>query len=186
TQTATSSYGRPVTTPARVRPSRSRWTPRTYTCLTALPGCGSANNGSWPRRDTGRRPGPQGGMMRAVVGGKPGELKVTEVPDPGRGQGELVVQGGACGICGTDLHIANGEFPPTPYPIIPGHEFAGRVVAVGDGAPGEWRGGERVAVDPSLFCGHCPARHAGRGDLCANWNATRDTVNGAFAPARAV
>jgi 2-desacetyl-2-hydroxyethyl bacteriochlorophyllide A dehydrogenase len=38
-----------------------------------------------------------------------------------------------------------------------------------------------VAVDPSLFCGHCPACHAGRGNLCANWNAIGDTVNGAFA-----
>src|SRR5215470_14480029 len=120
-------------------------------------------------------------MMRAVVWEKPGELKVTEVADPAPGHGELVVQVGACGICGTDLHIADGEFPPTPYPIIPGHEFAGRVVALGDGVPGEWRGGERVAVDPSLFCGHCPACHAGRGNLCANWNAIGDTVNGAFA-----
>jgi NADPH2:quinone reductase len=120
-------------------------------------------------------------MMRAVVWEKPGELKVTEVADPVPRHGELVVQVGACGICGTDLHIADGEFPPTPYPIIPGHEFAGRVVAVGDGARGEWRGGERVAVDPSLFCGHCPACRAGRGNLCANWNAIGDTVNGAFA-----
>jgi 2-desacetyl-2-hydroxyethyl bacteriochlorophyllide A dehydrogenase len=120
-------------------------------------------------------------MMRAVVWEKPGKLNVTEVDDPVPGHGELVVQVGACGICGTDLHIADGEFPPTPYPIIPGHEFAGRVVAVGDGVPGGWRGGERVAVDPSLFCGYCPACHAGRGNLCANWNAIGDTVNGAFA-----
>jgi 2-desacetyl-2-hydroxyethyl bacteriochlorophyllide A dehydrogenase len=91
------------------------------------------------------------------------------------------VQVGACGICGTDVHIADGEFPPTPYPIVPGHEFAGRVVAVGDGVPGEWIEGTRVAVDPSLFCGHCPACHAGRGNLCANWNAIGDTVDGAFA-----
>jgi 2-desacetyl-2-hydroxyethyl bacteriochlorophyllide A dehydrogenase len=91
------------------------------------------------------------------------------------------VRVGVCGVCGTDLHIADGEFPPTPYPIIPGHEFTGRVVAVGDGAPGDWRDGDRVAVDPSLYCGHCPACRAGRGNLCANWNAIGDTVDGAFA-----
>ena len=119
--------------------------------------------------------------MRAVVWESPGKLAVTEVPDPTPKHGELVVQVGVCGICGTDVHIADGEFPPTPYPIVPGHEFAGRVVAVGEGVPGEWRGGERVAVDPSLFCGHCPACHAGRGNLCANWNAIGDTVAGAFA-----
>ena len=55
------------------------------------------------------------------------------------------------------------------------------VLALGEGVPPEWRGGERVAVDPSLFCGHCPACHAGRGNLCANWNAIGDTVDGAFA-----
>ena len=100
--------------------------------------------------------------MRAVVWEKPGELKVTEVADPAPGHGELVVQVGACGICGTDLHIADGEFPPTPYPIIPGHEFAGRVVAIGDGAPGEWRGGERVAVDRRCSAGTAGVSRAGR------------------------
>jgi 2-desacetyl-2-hydroxyethyl bacteriochlorophyllide A dehydrogenase len=119
-------------------------------------------------------------MMRAVIWEAPGQLAVTEVADPAPGHGELVIQVGACGICGTDVHIADGEFSPTPYPIIPGHEFAGRVVARGSGVP-DWRDGERVAVDPSLFCGHCPPCRSGRGNLCLNWNAIGDTVNGAFA-----
>ena len=92
-----------------------------------------------------------------------------------------MIEVGICGICGTDVHIADGEFPPTPYPIIPGHEFAGQVAAVGTGVPDGWREGERVAVDPSLFCAYCPACHSGRGNLCANWNAIGNTVNGAFA-----
>jgi 2-desacetyl-2-hydroxyethyl bacteriochlorophyllide A dehydrogenase len=120
-------------------------------------------------------------MMRAVIWEEPGKLAVTEAADPAPGHGQLVIQVGTCGICGTDVHIADGEFPPTPYPIIPGHEFAGRVVARGAGVPADWRDGERVAVDPSLFCGYCRACRSGRGNLCANWNAIGDTVNGAFA-----
>jgi 2-desacetyl-2-hydroxyethyl bacteriochlorophyllide A dehydrogenase len=120
-------------------------------------------------------------MMRAVIWEAPGQLKITEAPDPAPQHGELVIQVGICGICGTDVHIADGEFPPTPYPIVPGHEFAGRIVARGAGVPGDWPEGARVAVDPSLFCGHCPACRSGRGNLCANWNAIGDTVNGAFA-----
>ena len=119
--------------------------------------------------------------MRAIVLDRPGSFRVAEVPDPTPGPGQVVVKVDACGICGTDLHIMDGEFPPTPYPIIPGHEFAGRVVARGAGVPGDWPEGARVAVDPSLFCGHCPACRAGRGNLCANWNALGTTVNGAFA-----
>src|SRR5450759_627130 len=120
-------------------------------------------------------------MMRAVIWEAPGQIKITQDADPAPQHGELIVQVGVCGICGTDLHIADGEFPPTPYPIIPGHEFAGRIVARGAGVPGDWPEGERVAVDPSLFCGYCPACRAGRGNLCANWNAIGDTVDGAFA-----
>ena len=65
--------------------------------------------------------------MRAVVIDEPGKIRVTEVPDPQAGPGEVLIEVGACGVCGTDLHIAAGEFPPTPYPIVPGHEFAGTI-----------------------------------------------------------
>jgi 2-desacetyl-2-hydroxyethyl bacteriochlorophyllide A dehydrogenase len=119
--------------------------------------------------------------MRAAMFDAPGELRIADLPAPTPATGELLVRVGACGICGTDLHIADGEFPPTPYPIVPGHEFAGTVADVGPDAPGGWQPGDRVAVDPSLFCGWCRFCRAGRGNLCANWAAIGDTVNGAFA-----
>src|SRR5947209_1893890 len=118
--------------------------------------------------------------MRAAVWGGPGELRVQSHPDPQPGSAEIVVRVGACGMCGTDVHIAEGEFPPTPYPIIPGHEFAGEVVAVGSEVEGVTEG-MHVAVDPSLFCGHCDFCRVQRGNLCRNWNAIGDTVDGAFA-----
>lgn len=120
--------------------------------------------------------------MRAAVWRKAGDLElVDDAPDPTPGPADLLVEVAVCGVCGTDVHIADGEFPPTPYPIIPGHELSGTVVAVGAEAAGGWFPGERVAVDPSIYCGHCPACRAGRGNLCANWNAIGDTVDGAFA-----
>ena len=128
--------------------------------------------------------------MRAVRILQPGKVEVGEVPDPRPGPGDLLVRVDACGVCGTDLHIADGEFAPTPYPIVPGHEFAGTVVALGPGVDaGAATGvgaGARVAVDPSLFCGRCAACRAGRGNLCAHWNAIGDTVDGAFAELVAV
>ncbi|OQO89870.1 zinc-dependent alcohol dehydrogenase family protein [Saccharomonospora piscinae] len=119
--------------------------------------------------------------MRAAVVDEPGRIRVGDVGEPKPGPADVVIRVGACGICGTDLHIADGHFPPTPYPIVPGHEFAGEIVEVGQDAPGGWAVGDRVAVDPSLFCGHCGPCRAGHGNLCANWGATGDTVDGAFA-----
>jgi NADPH2:quinone reductase len=119
--------------------------------------------------------------MRAAIIDEPGTVRVADVPDPRPAEGQVLVAVQACGICGTDLHIADGDFPPSPYPIVPGHEFSGRVVALGNEMAGDLRVGERVAVDPSLFCGHCRPCRAGHGNLCANWGATGDTVDGAFA-----
>ncbi|MGH3412496.1 MAG: zinc-dependent alcohol dehydrogenase family protein [Marmoricola sp.] len=124
--------------------------------------------------------------MRAVQISKPGEVVVGDLPDPEPGPGEVLVSVAACGVCGTDLHIADGEFAPTPYPIVPGHEFAGTVVALGPGVDTGVAVGARVAVDPSLFCGYCEPCRRGRGNLCANWGATGDTVDGAFAELVAV
>ncbi len=118
--------------------------------------------------------------MRAAVWRRPGELRLEDRPDPEPGPNEIVVSVGACGMCGTDLHIAAGEFPPTPYPIVPGHEFSGEVISVGSEVESP-QVGAHVAVDPSLFCGHCEFCRVQRGNLCKNWNAIGDTVDGAFA-----
>ena len=108
--------------------------------------------------------------MRAVVVEKPGVVRVTDVPEPVPGPKDVVIRVGACGICGTDIHIIDGEFPPTTYPIVIGHEFAGTVVATGDQVVGI-AVGDRVGVDPTLNCGECYFCQRGQGNLCERWNA---------------
>jgi 2-desacetyl-2-hydroxyethyl bacteriochlorophyllide A dehydrogenase len=91
----------------------------------------------------------------------------------------VVVKPAAVGICGTDLHIMDGEFAPT-FPIVPGHEFAGEIVEVGTEVTG-YAVGDRVAVDPSLYCGHCYYCKRARGNQCENWGGIGVTVSGGAA-----
>src|SRR5919112_2247423 len=86
--------------------------------------------------------------MRAAVVQKPGEITVTTVEDPKPGPRQVVIAVDGCGICGTDIHLIDGELPYRPYPIIPGHEFAGEVVSVGVDVT-EFRAGDRVAPIPT-------------------------------------
>jgi 2-desacetyl-2-hydroxyethyl bacteriochlorophyllide A dehydrogenase len=117
--------------------------------------------------------------MRAVVVTAPHQVEVCTIDDPAPGAREVVVDVAACGICGTDLHILEGEFAPG-LPIVPGHEFAGTVVAVGS-AVTELSVGARVAVDPSLYCHECHYCRLGKGNLCERWNAIGVSVPGAAA-----
>jgi 2-desacetyl-2-hydroxyethyl bacteriochlorophyllide A dehydrogenase len=120
--------------------------------------------------------------MRAAVITSVGEVRVETVDDPTPADGEVVVEVAACGLCGTDLHILQGEFAPS-LPIVPGHEFAGTVVALGPGADRSVpiRVGDRVAVDPSLYCHECHYCRSGHDNLCVRWGAIGVTVAGGAA-----
>ncbi len=117
--------------------------------------------------------------MRAAVVKAVGVLGIETVEDPTPQPGEVVVQVAACGLCGTDLHILEGEFAPT-LPVIPGHEFAGTVVARGAGVI-DLIEGDRVAVDPSLYCHECHYCRIGHNNLCLRWNAIGVSVAGGAA-----
>ncbi len=117
--------------------------------------------------------------MRAAVVQAVNDVDVMTVEDPVPGPRDVVVEVAACGICGTDLHILDGEFAPS-LPIIPGHEFAGVVVARGSDAR-ELALGERVAVDPSLYCNECHYCRIGHNNLCERWNAIGVSVPGGAA-----
>lgn len=117
--------------------------------------------------------------MRAAVITGIGSVEVSTVDDPTPGPRDVVVAVAACGLCGTDLHILRGEFAPT-LPVIPGHEFAGEIVAVGS-AVTERRVGEQVAVDPSLYCFECHYCRRGHNNLCERWAAIGVTRAGGAA-----
>jgi len=117
--------------------------------------------------------------VRAAIISSPGQVEVTTVADPTPRAREVVVGVAACGLCGTDLHILRGEFAPS-LPLVPGHEFAGEVVEVGS-AVTEVRPGDRVAVDPSLFCNECHYCRRGRNNLCERWAAIGVTTAGGAA-----
>ncbi len=108
--------------------------------------------------------------MKAVLVEAPGLINVTDLPVPEINSNDVLVRVASCGICGTDIHILDGEFPPTVYPIVPGHEFSGTVESVGNEVEGI-AVGDRVGVDPTLNCGECFFCQRGQGNLCERWNA---------------
>jgi 2-desacetyl-2-hydroxyethyl bacteriochlorophyllide A dehydrogenase len=117
-------------------------------------------------------------MPAAVIKG-PGRLEVEEVPVPSLGPGDVLVEVDHCGVCGSDLHfVLEGWGRPGS---IPGHEWTGVVVEVGDDVD-RWRPGDAVVGGPVVRCGACRHCVAGRPSLCAG----RDTPGtglqtGAFA-----
>ncbi len=117
--------------------------------------------------------------MRALVIESPGVAEVKEVPTPSPGPGEVLIRVAACGICGTDVHIFRGEYMGD-YPLVPGHEFAGEIVALGKGVR-RFRVGDRVAVEPNIACGNCEACLNNRQNFCENWQAIGVTLPGGMA-----
>lgn len=121
-------------------------------------------------------------MKAAVVRefGKPLAIEEVEVPRPKAG--DVLVRIEACGVCHTDLHAAQGDWPVKPSPpFIPGHEGVGHVVAVGAGVDFV-KEGDRVGV-PWLYsaCGHCEHCLGGWETLCESQQNTGYSVNGGFA-----
>jgi 2-desacetyl-2-hydroxyethyl bacteriochlorophyllide A dehydrogenase len=117
-------------------------------------------------------------VKAAIITGV-GTSEVGTVDDPSPGPRDVIVDVAACGICGTDLHILQGEFAPT-LPIVPGHEFAGEIVEIGADVTA-LAVGDRVAVDPSLYCYECYYCRRGQNNLCENWNAIGVTKPGGAA-----
>ena len=101
--------------------------------------------------------------MRAMLLDRPhAPLREATVPDPEPGRGQVLLRVAACGVCRTDLHVADGELTGPRLPLVLGHEIVGRVMAVGSGGS-RFRVGDRVGV-PWLgwTCGECAYCRSGR------------------------
>ena len=121
-------------------------------------------------------------MKAAVVRAFGAPLVIEEVEVPRPGPGEVLVRIEACGVCHTDLHAAEGDWPVKPNPpFIPGHEGVGHVVAVGEGVT-HVREGDRVGI-PWLYsaCGYCEHCLGGWETLCESQQNTGYSINGGFA-----
>lgn len=101
--------------------------------------------------------------MRALQVTEARGLYEADLPDPEPGSGEVTVEVAFCGICGSDLHMLPS--PAIAPGAVMGHEFSGRIGAIGDGVAG-WEPGERVSVLPGTPCGHCPHCLADNEHLC--------------------
>ena len=126
---------------------------------------------------------------RLIEPGKP--LRIDEVAIPEVAPDEVLVQVNACGLCGTDIHLAvDGDLPVERTPITLGHEAAGTIAAVGSGA-GPFKEGDRVALFPAASCGTCRFCLEGHEGLCDRSRVYGMARDGALAhymtaPARSV
>lgn len=118
------------------------------------------------------------------VTGRPGGLsriRLTERAVPVPGRGEVLLRVEACGVCRTDLHVADGDLPPHRDRVIPGHEVVGTVVAVGDGVD-RARVGERAGIAWLRgSCGACRWCHSGAENLCEACTFTGWDADGGYA-----
>jgi L-iditol 2-dehydrogenase len=109
----------------------------------------------------------------------PGDLRVERVPVPEPGEGQALVKVGACGVCGSDVPrvMTKGTYS---FPLIPGHEFAGTVAALGPRTRG-WELGDQVAVFPLIPCRRCRMCEGGWYEMCESYDYLGSRSDGAFA-----
>jgi threonine dehydrogenase-like Zn-dependent dehydrogenase len=126
--------------------------------------------------------------MKAIKFRNPFNIKIEQLEIPTIGEYDILVQVRYCGICGTDLHIYEGQVPFVIFPIIPRHEFSGTIKAVGSEAT-NFSIGEKIAINPNLSCKdysfntqeYCYYCQKNRPHFCTNWEAIGVTKNGGFA-----
>ena len=106
-------------------------------------------------------------LMTQEVMTRPGEIIFHKVPVPQPGPDQVLVKIKRIGICGSDIHVYHGTHPYTKYPVTQGHEVSAQIVGRGNYAK-KYEIGQRVVIEPQVFCGRCyPCMH-GKYNLCEN------------------
>jgi len=120
--------------------------------------------------------------MKAAVFYQEKKLRIEDIPIPEPQEGEVLIKVMACGICGTDVHIFNGDegAAATPAGTVLGHEFSGVVEKLGANVKG-LSVGDKVCVDPNKLCDECYYCKKGIGHFCESMIGIGTTVNGGFA-----
>ena len=118
--------------------------------------------------------------MRAILYADWERLDLVEVPEPHPAPGEVLLRVGHVGICGSELECVVQRHPRRQPPLIMGHEFAGTVVALGDGVR-NLKVGQKVAVNPIIACWKCRYCRQGRPNLCERRQLLSMNRPGAFA-----
>ena len=119
--------------------------------------------------------------MKAALLQQYGKIIHSEIPDPHFNDDEVLVRVKYASICGSDQHIYKGEFHPrTKLPLVPGHEFAGEIAAVGRNVK-DWATGQKVTVDPIIPCGKCPACLRKHYPACTSLKLIGIDLDGGFA-----
>lgn len=129
--------------------------------------------------------------MKAAVWHEKENVRIEEVPTPEPGPDEVQVRVKACGICGSDLHeYREGPFiiPSKPHPLtgrhkgplILGHEFSAEVTGIGEGVT-RFSTGDRVVVNPLIYCGECHYCKRGQHIMCTRLGTVGFAADGAFA-----
>ena len=103
--------------------------------------------------------------MKALVMPEYKHFEYLDVPEPTIGPDDVLIQVSACGICGSDVHGMDGSSGRRIPPVIMGHEAAGTIVAAGANAS-DWRPGDRVTFDSTVYCGRCYFCRRGLVNLC--------------------
>lgn len=104
-------------------------------------------------------------LIRRVLVRDFDDITIEHVPAPVPGDGELLIRTTVVGVCGSDTHAAAGHHPFIDLPYRPGHEAVGFVAATGWGVE-DFSPGDRVIIEPNLFCGRCPQCRSGRYNIC--------------------